>query len=508
MKRCISLTVCLLALLLLLTPQGIGAPAAADDAKDKDQDAKPAETPESKPAAPAKPSVLTVKRAPLKIEVSLDGIFEAQKTTELLLRPNAWATMKVLSAVEHGTVVKQGDLLVALETEKIDLAIADLRAELQASEIGLKTTLQQLQSAEKTTPMDLAAVERAHDYAVEAAEYYFKVSRPLDLRSAEFSLKSAEQYLEIQQEDLDQLEKMYKADDLTEETEEIILKRARNALERAKFSFEQAELRHKRTLGVTIPREDQSVKNTRQRAEIAYRDALVTIPATLAKLRLDVAKTKITLARSKEKLEDLLADRATMTVKAPAGGVVYHGKATRGKFSAGSSSSSLRKAATLTANSVFMTLVKPRPMAIRATVPEKELYRVQAGIQGIAVPAAFPEMKLTAIVGRVATVPMIAGGFDTELSVALNQEAEALMPGMTCKVKLVAYENDDAIAVPAKAVAAEDSNGRKQYVHVVGKDEKSAKRYVTVGQRTADKVEITKGLKEGEKILSVCPKDE
>ncbi len=505
MKRCISLAVCLLALLLLLTSQGIAAPAA-DDAKDKD--AKPADAAESKPETPAKPSVLTIKKAPLKIEVSLDGIFEAQRTTELLLRPKAWATLKVLSAVEHGTVVKEGDLLLALETEKIDQAIADLRAELQASEIGMKTAQQQLQSLEKTTPMDMAAAERAHEHALEAAEYYFKVTRSISLRSAEFTLKSAEQYLEIQQEDLDQLEKMYKADDLTEETEEIILKRARNALVRAKFSFEQAKLRHTRTLEVTIPREDQSVKDTKDRAVIAYRDAIINIPAALAKARLDLEKTKVALARSKDKLEDLLADRAAMIVKAPAAGIVYHGKATRGKFSAGSSSAGLKKGATVTANNPFMTLVKPRPMAIRATVPEKELYRVQAGIQGIAVPAAFPDMKLTAIVGRVATVPMIAGGFDAELTVALNQEAGALMPGMTCKVKLVAYENAEAIAVPAKAVGAEDANGKKQYVHVVGKDEKSTKRYVTVGRKTADKVEIVKGLKEGEKILSECSKDE
>ena len=53
----------------------------------------------------------------------------------------------------------------------------------------------------------------------------------LTKRSAANSLKSSEQTLEYQLEELKQLEKMYKEDDLTEETEEIVLKRQRDAVE-------------------------------------------------------------------------------------------------------------------------------------------------------------------------------------------------------------------------------------------------------------------------------------
>ena len=43
---------------------------------------------------------------------------------------------------------------------------------------------------------------------------------------ANFSVKSADNMLAYEKEELRQLEKMYKADDLVEETEEIVLKRA------------------------------------------------------------------------------------------------------------------------------------------------------------------------------------------------------------------------------------------------------------------------------------------
>ena len=42
------------------------------------------------------------------------------------------------------------------------------------------------------------------------------------------NLKSSEQYLVCAAEELNQLKKMYEADDLTEETEEIILQRSKS----------------------------------------------------------------------------------------------------------------------------------------------------------------------------------------------------------------------------------------------------------------------------------------
>ena len=51
------------------------------------------------------------------------------------------------------------------------------------------------------------------------------MERPFTLKSTEFSLKMTKEKLEYEEEELRQLEKMYKADDITEETEAIVLKR-------------------------------------------------------------------------------------------------------------------------------------------------------------------------------------------------------------------------------------------------------------------------------------------
>src|SRR5574340_381312 len=115
-------------------------------------------------------------------------------------------------------------------------------------DIALKLAEQQFKTLSKTTPMDLAAADRDARELDEDTSYYFKVLRPMAVEMADYGLKSATQYVEYAEEELRQLEKMYKADDLTEETEEIILKRARNELEQVKFYLKREKIDHERTL--------------------------------------------------------------------------------------------------------------------------------------------------------------------------------------------------------------------------------------------------------------------
>jgi hypothetical protein len=78
----------------------------------------------------------------------------------------------------------------------------------------------------------------------EDQRYYFDKQRPFDLKVLAFSLQSSKDRLEYAEEELRQLEKMYEADDLVEESEAIVLKRARNSVEAAKMSLASAQMSH------------------------------------------------------------------------------------------------------------------------------------------------------------------------------------------------------------------------------------------------------------------------
>jgi multidrug efflux pump subunit AcrA (membrane-fusion protein) len=444
----------------------------------------------------------------LKIEVELSGVFEAQKTAEIVLRPEQWSELKVLDAVEHGATVQRGDLLVTLDLENIDRQIADLKTDLQSKQLGLKLAEAQLKTLEAVAPMELAAAERTNREVQDDLDYYLKTERPLNLRSAEYMLKRAEFYKEFAEEELRQLEKMYKADELTEETEEIILKRARFNAELSRFSYELSKIDHERMLGTELPRRDQRLTESAKLASLVWQRARVTLPAELNQQRILVEQQRVAEERARQKLEELVADREAMRVTAPIGGVVYYGQATRGKFaSADTVADDLVRGGSLSANKVFMTIVQPRPVFVRATLPEKELEYVTAGLKGTVRPAGFSDVRLTGIVERVSPVPISSGSFEARVTVAAEKGSEAIMPGMSCKVDFLGYVKKSALTLPPKAVGTDPLDDTKHYVMVLSKDGKQKKRPVGVGKQTDKAVELLKGLKEGDEVLAEYPND-
>ena len=339
--------------------------------EEKSAEAKPAVKSEEKPAESKptakdespKPETHTVKADMLKIDLELEGVFVAQKMTPVELRPESWSSFKVVEAIEHGAEVEKGDVLVEFETDKIDDAITDQETAQELAELSLKQAELGLKLLEKTTPIDLKMAERQKRMNAEDLKRFLEIDIDLTKRSAANSLKSSEQTLEYQLEELKQLEKMYKADDLTEETEEIILKRQRNAVERAKFYLELAKNRYDEIMNVYLPRDKESMQVMADIYELTIDRSKATLPIDLEREKIAFEKLKVEQKRDREKFAKLKEDRELMSITAPASGIVYYGKCVRGKWSGASSiADKLRPGATASAGTL-MTIVSPPTVA-------------------------------------------------------------------------------------------------------------------------------------------------
>jgi multidrug efflux pump subunit AcrA (membrane-fusion protein) len=481
----------------------------ADKEDKKEPDKKDGNTIAKKDSACPAPSTYSVKHVPFKITVELDGVFEAKTAREILIKPEEWTTLVVDSAVAHGARVRKGDVLVRLDHEKIDRTIADLRAEAKLSAISIAQNEDQLRGLEKTGPLDLQASLRAARVAEEDRRQFIEVGRPFAIRMNDFSLKIAKESLEYEEEELGQLEKMYKADDITEETEQIVLQRARDSVDKAKFMLDYMKLNHHETATFGIPRMEELVKESAERRSLEAERKKIELPLSVQKLRLDLDKLRMQRERTEERLKTLLADRALLTAKSPIDGIVYYGKAVRGKFSDSTSlADALRHQGAIVPNQIIMTVVAPRPMFVQSAVAEEHLHRLRPGLKGIVTPTGYPDLKLPAEVADVADVPTAPGSFDARFSLQFPRKARFLMPGMTCKVKLIPYLGKDAIAVPLKAVFCDELDDQERYVWVLDNDEKPRKQPVEVGEKNDKLMEIRKGLAEGQKILLEAPKEE
>jgi HlyD family secretion protein len=501
-----------------------GAAIFAGTATIRAADPKPAPADTKAPAASAAaekkapepgladaPATYKVKRELFKIELSLKGVFEAEKATEVILRPEVWAGMEVEKAVDHGQTVKRGDVLLQCDLDKIDEELADQRAKAAITELSIKQAEEALRSLEVSTPMDLKLAIIAQQHVQEDLDRFLKIDRPMSEKLANFMVKSSENYLEYEREELQQLEKMYKADELTEETEKIVLKRQRNAVESSEMMLERARADRDEILKVELPRRQETYQQARERQDLVTARAKVTLPVALEQQRRELAKLKLDRAKDEQKLKKLAADRESLIVRAPTDGVVYYGRFVRGKWSGVETvADSLRRGGAIGKNTVIMTIVAPRPLFVRATVSEADLDKTRSGMKGIVRPTAYPELRLDATLSRVDPIPTASESFDARIDVNLgggDKRTEAIVPGMACTAKFMTYVDRKAIVLPAKSVFDEDLDEDRHFVFLARKGAEPEKRFVTIGKRTDDKVEIARGLAEGDEVLQERPKD-
>lgn len=451
--------------------------------------------------AAGEPPAHAVQRAALKTTVQWDGVFEARQMHPVKLTPKAWADLTVIDAVAHGSRVDKGDVLARIDTEKLREQLADLERGQPAAKTALELAEAELANLEKSTPLRLEAARRAQRVATEEYDYFVTTGRAQREQSAAFNVKSSEQRLESAQEELRQLEKMYKADDLTEETEEIIIKRQRFAVESALYYLENAKRFAERELRILLPREHEALRAKKQDEDIALALAEESLPRNLEKKRQDVDKMRRDQARTLERIRDLKQDLAMLDVRAPAAGIVYHGACENGRWTTGALvSKKLVPGGKLTVNEVFLTIVDPSVLRIKAVVQEADLAKVKAGWKAEAVPTSAPQSKLVATLEDIGFVPLPTGGYEATLSVEADPAAR-LMPGMTCKVTFKDASREGVLAVPKEAVFTENTQR-----HVLLKTKAGhEKRTVKTGDSDDTFIEITDGLKEGDVILLKKP---
>ncbi len=449
----------------------------------------------------------TVEAVRLKIEVPLDGVFEAAAMFPVSIVPEVWGNLEVQRAVPAGTVVSKGDPILWLDTEDIDRQIAETQAGQKLAELQMTQAETELAFLERSTGRNLEWARRAaritqedHDRWVVITEGYREEYQPLDERAIHLRHEAAVKELE-------QLREMYEADELIEATEEMILKRNEYYAERAEVDYKVQKKSFVYSLELNVPRERQQRARSLEDSEIALEKAEIMLPLQLAMKQEQLAKARRDRERALEKFAELQADRELMVVNAPADGVVYYGECVRGQWtSGGGMEAKLKEGGHIGSREVFMTIVQPEEMIVRAGIGEDNLYEIAAGRTVSIKPTGYPEDKITGRVSDVLVAPSLAAKY--MITVSLNATDSPVLPGMTCKLKVLVVDKPDALMVPATAVQSEDDEPDEKFVYLHVPDGEPEKRSVEVGRTKGDEVEVLQGLVVGDVILADKPAEE
>jgi RND family efflux transporter MFP subunit len=150
------------------------------------------------------------------------------------------------------------------------------------------------------------------------------------------------------------------------------------------------------------------------------------------------------------------------------------------------------------AGSPMLTIMDTSRVVARVNIPQN-----QAGYMRVGAAAIIAQSGGGEVAGKVTVVSPAVDPNSTTVQVWVEtpNPGEALKPGVTVHVSIVAETIGNAIVVPAAALLPAPDGGTQAVV--VGADSVAHTRKIETGVREADKVQVLKGLQAGEQVVTV-----
>jgi multidrug efflux pump subunit AcrA (membrane-fusion protein) len=492
--------ICALSLLgvLAITPSFAGADASTPTTTAHATARASTQPTTSASAEPATaPATVAVKRGTLAMKFDAGGYFEPIDSVDVKIKPKAYAgEMTILSIVNNGATVKKGDKLLEIDPAPLKKQLDAAENEAAVAKATLIKAEADAKIAKESEALSLRVYKDAVRDAEDALKWWEGVEGPEMIEQAELGLKQYREMVEDRVDELDQLKKMYKSEELTNATADIVVKRAVRGVEHAKKGLEWEEQRTEKTETYSFPITDRQVHDSLTQA----RQGLASVQAAQAQSKVvrqaGLATAKAAQATAEQKLSDLQADLEKLTVMATADGVVWYGGFAQGNWQGGDPKT-LKVGEKIAAQQSVMTLYQPGKLRVVADLPEAKYYLVTPGTKATAKPSAFPGLRCegTCQAGPRTPVMNPQQGPMYPMTVQIGDADPRIMPGMRAAVQVQVPPLENVLLAPVAAVV--DSN-----VWVMEKPGAEQKRAVVTGHSDGKNVEIVSGLSEGDKILA------
>ncbi|MEE2937156.1 MAG: HlyD family efflux transporter periplasmic adaptor subunit [Planctomycetota bacterium] len=362
--------------------------------------------------------------------VTVTGVLEAIVAHELTPdgeQIDAWVLKRILP---HGSVVEKGDPVVWFNTKSAEKKLKAAETELRLAKLALEDDEFKHRQFLSTQRLDQEAAARAVKKARQDHDHFVQIDRPRMTRTAKYNIESSMASLENAKEELHQLEQMYKEDDLTEESEEIVLKRAKRAVDSAEYRLEGTKIASEQMLKRGIAEQAAQQVESLARAELTHQQNVRDLASARPKREIEIAKTRAAFQEQEKQLEELRAERRRAVINSPINGVVLHGKLNRGRIS--DKASVLDADSNVNAEQVIATVVDTTKLQIRVDLAEANLSRLQVGQNCSVSVAAVPAFTGQGVVKSVSRVPYAGTKYDCVVALKKSKQAGLLMPTMTC----------------------------------------------------------------------------
>lgn len=461
----------------------------------------PSTAPTTSPTSPPPQGTSAVRRGDLVLSLDFDGTFEP--VDAFTVRPHVrryQGDFIVKKAAAPNTKVARGDSLLELATTDIDTQIAAVENELKTAQANLAKAQADLKLGQQGDDLAMAVATNTMNNAQTELKRWDSVDGPTFLAASSIEPKINEFQVESATDELDQLHKMYKSEDLTSQTADIVVKRAMRVLDIYKLMNRVAHLAQERLaqFDAMVRRQTLVWGADQQTLAVAQLQAAQTQGAVLRQTALVSAQAAADDAV--RRLDELKHDREAFNIAAPFDGVVIYG-AFAHKAWQEIEPEHLAPGEKLAADQVVMTVYTPGKLRLVAECPESQITLLSSGAKLKVTPAALTDTSYDATCEAIPAIGQMKGPQQTfDIDADLPAVDARLAPGFMADVSFDAGTLHNVLLVPATAVS-------KGHVWVVAAGEKNPaenaqRRDVIVGRSDGQDVEIKSGISEGDLVLT------
>ncbi len=455
-----------------------------------------------------------VVKKDLPIEVELSGTFEAEDKDELRVEPKAYkGDLIVTSLVPEGTEVKKDDVLMEFDQDNLDRALEDARNEVtdkevarnkaqadhDAGQIDQQATLHQLET-------ELEMAKLAAEGAAKKAKHELEDKQAKDIKDAKDRLADAKV-------DFEQLKQLYVERELHTATENILIEREQRQIENLELALKNTvrDVEHYKTYENQEDVKTKGLEVNKKEAELKKKQ--IEFSAELAEKSAAASKAQRELDKAKRELGKYEEDGKHLSLLAPRDGIVFYGSMGNEMpagvmMFGGGAGDEMRIGGRVRTHQILITVASMENLSVKMRVFENDIQHMKEGLALTVRPDAFPALK---IAGKITKVDQVASrqGFLSELrefTVRGKYEGiyQQLRSGMNCRVTVHADAVPDAVQVPVLAVFSQEG----EHYCLVKDGDRADRRQVKVGATNGKYVEITEGLRPGERVTLYDPDKE
>ncbi len=441
-----------------------------------------------------------VKRGPLRISVIESGTIQARE--QIILKSEVEGRTTILSIVEEGSRVKEGDLLIEMDSSELLDAKVDQQIRVQNAEASFISSRENLAVVENQAKSDVDKSELAFEFAKQDLKKYVEGEYLNQRKEMESKITLAKEELQTAKEKLEWSKKLFEKEYISQTELQI----DELAAHKKKLDLELAENNLRLLEDFTHPRKLAELESDVSQAEMALERAKRKAKADVVQAEAGLKARESEFERQKDKLKKNEEQITKTKIYAPADGLVIYATSAKSRWWRGNSEP-LGEGSEVHEREELIYL--PTASAVKAEIKihETSLQKVKLGLPVVVTVDALPGKTFTGYVEKIAPLPdaqMVWLNPDLKVyntGVFLEGEGDYLRTGMSCKAEIIIEEYDDVMYVPVQAVLR---IGGEPTVYVQ-RGSGFEQRKVKVGMDNNRMIRIIEGLQVGEAVLLTPP---